>query len=408
MEQVTLKPDGAGDQTDGTGGGVAAMGNCDTDGLSWPSAVPETYYHCWQFEDFGTGGVNVSSIEKIVITSAENAAVLVTGYFSHYVRLNGTNYYTATWSTPDNIKTFTSHTWTTNPATGQAWQQSEIDGAQFGIRFYRTSRTYWVKSYCLSAVVHYVEPNAVTKAIGKTITEAVNLVEATISRTVGIVRAFTEIIKLTETVAKEYVQHYFYKTLTETIQLAEAVTKALVKAPFTEVIKLTGTVTKASTLTRLMTETITLTEAAISKATTKVLTEILQLTDTFSKLLQAVRTLTETITLTDSASRAFEKALTEVIALSDSVSKSLAKTFSEVMSLTDSIVLDLLRARDLTVKVFTAQYRKVAVFTGQYRKIVAFTAQYRKLVVFTAQYRKIKTLTGYFRKLKIFTHGGSK
>jgi len=263
---------------------------------------------------------------------------------------------------------------------------------------------------------------SVTRVVGiaRTFTETLNLVEGAITK--GITKTITEVISLTDIARRGYTQ-----LLTETISLVEAtVTKATAKV-LTEVISLTDTFSKSLQAFRtftetinltdvarrayvlLLTETISLVEATVTKAITKVLTEVVSLTDTFSRLLQASRAFTETIKLTDAARRAYEQLLTETISLAEAtITKSITKVLTETISLADSVVLSLLRARDLTVKVFTAQYRKLTVFTSQYRKLTTFTAQYRKLAVFTAQYRKITTLTSQWRKLKIFTFGGQK
>jgi len=139
----------------------------------------------------------------------------------------------------------------------------------------------------------------------------------------------------------------------------------------TETLALTGSLTKGISQTR--TESLSLVEIAVTMVSgiARTFTEVLNVVEATASFVKTLnRTFTETVKLTGSKTKAIVKAtFTDAISVTGLTIKGFGRTLTEAMSLAEAtIVIDLLRARDLTVKVFTSQYRKLKIFTFGGRK----------------------------------------
>jgi hypothetical protein len=115
------------------------------------------FYHCWNFQDFT---IPVQSITSVTLTHKSwNGGGSGSTQITTYVRIGGTNYYGDIGSAGSSLKIY-SMTWSKNPATGLTWSTSDLNNAQFGIRFAGSTAISEYTTYAYLTIT-YIPPSVI-------------------------------------------------------------------------------------------------------------------------------------------------------------------------------------------------------------------------------------------------------
>lgn len=163
LSEVVLRPSGNGDvQELGASSGQnyqcvdEETANGDTDYV----AVDTNY--AYEKDTYNLNSANVGNIAYLAIyaTTRHNVAA---GYFRIILRTSSTNYYSPSTSAPGSYTEFY-EVWGFNPATGEAWTQSDIDALQAGIELGNgSSAVYSPRCTQVYVKVFHKLPNAAAR-----------------------------------------------------------------------------------------------------------------------------------------------------------------------------------------------------------------------------------------------------
>jgi hypothetical protein len=133
----TLLPDGAGDLAAHTRGGADSGANwsqCeenpDDSDTSYVQSTGVDQDDCYTFANRSLSGIN----RAIQVTATAKLAGGASRQIKLFVRISGVTYLGSVTHTLTSSYSCYSECWTNNPATGNAWSDSEINAAQFGVR----------------------------------------------------------------------------------------------------------------------------------------------------------------------------------------------------------------------------------------------------------------------------------
>lgn len=146
------------------GGNFTNLQTDDSDASVLYQSYGTWLYNCYDMTTFTASYSTINSV-KIYYTTRAND-YLHSYAEKPYIRISGTNYEGSL--APGLLNTFQvfSHTWTTNPATGAAWDTAAINAAEYGLAGYNCSTTYFyvVVDYTPESV-----PSVTTQAVSNVI-----------------------------------------------------------------------------------------------------------------------------------------------------------------------------------------------------------------------------------------------
>lgn len=172
----TLTVSGDGTDTQGSYVGGAAnytnLNSDDGDTTYWWRSDPDlgvAEHKSWNYTD---STVSASSINSVTVyyKVRDNQCGYASYDFTPYVLLTGTRYYGTTVEYVDCNWVTVSKTWSVNPATGTAWTLSQINGAEFGIKYMKVAGGYpddplCTYSYLVIDYTSYAAPTVTTGAV---------------------------------------------------------------------------------------------------------------------------------------------------------------------------------------------------------------------------------------------------